>query len=209
LEFVSPKGLRLSYWFAGGEVITSKSWIYRGRRRHDIWIRFDDGLEWHTGSLLGVDVTRGQRLAFAFCAPTGSRENELVAVKNCATGESRVLTQEIGQWFDKHHYGLQAAIASLALAAVLWFGGFMELLPAFANMHPVVSLASLVTGASLVGCYFSCTANPDAEGEIDRNIQIGLEGMYQAWHKLNSESKAKDRNRSRRSTFRGGQGLAS
>jgi len=204
LEFVSKTGARAEYWLTAGHVIRARSWIYRGRWHLDIWIRNDDGAEWRTGSLLGVDVTLGQRIACAWYAANGRQAGDLAAVKNCATGESRVISQDIGLYFDEHRYGRQAAIGALLLAAAIWFGGLMTLFPPVVSANPIAALAILVSSVGLIGFCFSCAANPDHDRVIDQNIQVGLEAMYQAWHQIQSDRPV-PRNRPRRSKRDAGQ----
>lgn len=174
-----------------------KSWIFGGKWHYDAWIRNDDGVEWHAGGLLELAMAQGQRIAFAWYATEGGRSRGLAAVKNCATGESKVRSDNIGLYFDTHAYGRQAAIAALILAAVIWFGGFMSMLPSVVLVNPIAALVAVVASAAFVGFLFSCLANPDPDREIDRAIEVGLEAMYQACRHLDSDSTGNPR-RSRR-----------
>ena len=66
MNFTSNAGDRFHYWPTVGDVISAKSWIYKGVRRDEIWIRNTDGREWcWSGHPLSVRATRGQRIAFA------------------------------------------------------------------------------------------------------------------------------------------------
>ena len=206
MEFVSTKGVRFSYWFTAGEVIKARSWVYRGIWRHDVWVRNDDGTEWHVQDRpLGIQLTRGQRLAFAWCAAKDAQTAKLVAVKNCATGESRAISSCIATSFGLHRYGRAAFIASSALAAVLWFGDFAQLIPAIVGVHPLALLASMVAGTSVIGYFCSCASDPDPGREIDRNVHIALEGMRQAWVEVGGQGNRRHRIGSRRHGGRTGE----
>lgn len=203
MEFELSSGFRLTCWFSAGDVVSTRSWIYRGDWHHETWIRNTDGREWKaTGGLLGTAVNRGHRLAFAWCAANGTGPRGLVAVRNCSTGESRVISQAIATEYDRRAYGRWGMLFALVAATAVWQGGYTASLPAVVGDHWVLSLSLLVLTAGVVGFAMGALADPDPERKVDEGIQTALASMEYAWRELRRE--ATPRRRSHRS---GAQGL--
>lgn len=182
MEFESGNGLRLRYWFTAGDVVSTRSWIYQGQWFHETWIRADDGREWRsTAGLLGLAVNRGQRLAFAWCAANDAAAGDLVAVRNCTTGESRVISQAIATEYDRRAYGRWGMLLALLAACAMGQGGYTDTLPAFIVAHWLPCSLILVMVAGLLGFVLSAQVDPDPEREVDRKIQLALAGMEYAW----------------------------
>lgn len=196
MEFISRSGNKFNYWFTVGHVIKSRSWIYRRQEYHDIWIRNDDGTEWHSESgLLGLAINPGQRIAFAWCSVDGQPEGMLVAAKNCMTGESRVRSDYIASLFSQRAYGRWLMLGAATGCIVAWQAGLVRYLPAAVQEHPIVTGLSLVIGAGVLGFFASSAHDPDPGREIDTKIQMGLEGMYQAWLAAGDVAQRPRRNR--------------
>lgn len=196
MDFDSGTGLRLRYWFTTGVVVTSRSWTYRNTRYHKTWIRDGDGREqkFECG-LLGVDVNQGQRLALAWCAPNGAASATLVAVRNCTTGEHRVLSQTIAAAYVHRTYWQLGTAFALLLASAIWQGGYVDLLPSWVSSHWVLSLLSLVAGGGIIGSVFGHSPDPDPHREVDRNIHHALKGMEDEWRQLSRHSNTRRRSR--------------
>ncbi|MCZ8074810.1 MAG: hypothetical protein O9341_11840 [Paucibacter sp.] len=195
MNFESGTGLSLHYWFTAGDIINTRSWTYRGRRYCETWIRNTDGREWMTtGDLLGTAVNRGQRLAFAWCAANGAEAGDLVAVRNCTTGQSRVASQSIASEYVRRAYGRWGMLLALLAAVIIWQGDYAAELPPIVSAHWVLSLLALVLTAGLIGFVFSTQVDPDPEREVDQKIQIALAGMEYAWWELQRDAIPKHRN---------------
>lgn len=189
MEFESGTGLRLSYWFTAGDVVNTRSWMYRGRWYCETWIRNTDGREWKASSdLLGTAVNRGQRLAFAWCAANGAEPGELVAVKNCTTGQSRVISQTIAARYERRAYGRWGMLLVLLAAAFVWRGNYIKDLPAIASAHWFLCLLALTLATGFIGFILSAQVDPDPEREVDRKIQLALAGMEYAWRELQRDA---------------------
>lgn len=189
MEFEPSAGLRLSLWFTAGDVVSTRSWIYRGEWHHETWIRNTDGREWKaTSGLLGTSVNRGHRLAFAWCGANGRTIGDLVAVRNCTTTESRVISQSIASLYDRRAYGRWGMLLTLLAAAVVWQGGYAAALPAIVTAHWAITLLVLTLLAGFSGLLFSARINPDPQREVDRKIQLALAGMECAWRGLQREA---------------------
>lgn len=195
MDFESCNGLRLRYWFTAGNVVSTRSWAYRGEWYYETWIRDDDGREWRsTGGLLGVAVNRGQRLAFAWCAANGSETGDLVALRNCTTGESRVVSRTIAAEYDRRAYGRWGMLLALIAAAIAWQGGYVADLPAIIAEHWVQSLLALTLSAGAIGFVLSAQFDPDPEREVDQKIQMALAAMEHAWDELQRQDMSGHRN---------------
>lgn len=188
MEFVTKDGTKFDYWFTAGTVVKARSWIYRQQTHYDIWIRDDDGREWHTeGGLLGVAINHGQRLAFAWCSPAEKSTGKLVAVRNCTTGECRVKSNYLAGSFTEYRYGRWLMLAATAFCLAVWQGGLAHLMPNVVQDHPVLSGLALVAGLGFLGFCVGAARNPDPEGVLDQNIQVGLQAMETAWREQSRE----------------------
>lgn len=182
MEFISQGGIRLDYWFTVGDVISVNSWTYRGERHREVWIRNMDGREWSCGGYpLNVSLTRGQRIAFAWCAVEGNRDSQLVAVRNCSTGVCHVLSDCIAIAVGVHRHGRQAFAWLAALAVLEWAAEGLIGRPGWLPHVPITTLVLAVLGGSVIGFVFSCFRDPDPERVIDRNVQVALGGIEHAW----------------------------
>lgn len=189
MEFRSRSGLRLSLWFTTGDVVNTRSWIYRGEWHYETWIRNTDGREWRaTSGLLGTSVNRGHRLALAWCGANGATTGDLVAVRNCTTAESRVIGQAIATKYDRRAYGRWGMLLTLLVAAVIWQGGHAAALPAIVTAHWAPSLLVLTLFVGLIGFLFSKQVDPDPQREVDQKVQLALAGMEYAWRELQREA---------------------
>lgn len=202
MKFDSGTGLSLHYWFTAGDVINTRSWMYRGRWYCETWIRNTDGREWMTtGDLLGTAVNRGQRLAFAWCATNGAEAGDLVAVRNCTTGQSRVVSQSIASEYVRRAYGRWGMLLILLAAVTIWQGDYAAELPPIVSAHWLLSLLALVLTAGFIGFVFSTRVDPDPERQVDQKIQLALTGMEHAWWELQRDAMP-----GRRNSGRGAQG---
>ncbi len=182
MEFISKAGIRIRYWFTAGDVISMKSWTYRGERHDEIWIRNTDGREWVCRELpLGVNMTRGQRIAFAWCAARDQTDGQLVAVRNCSSGRYKFLSPCIANQLGVHRYGRRAFRWLSLLASILWGLGCLVGESSWIQQLSVATMAAGVLGGSLLGFLISCSLDPDPERVIDRNVLLGLGGIEQAW----------------------------
>lgn len=182
MEFESGNGVRLRYWCTSGDVVSTRSWIYRGEWFHETWIRADDGREWRsTSGLLGLAVNRGHRLAFAWCAANDAAAGDLVAVRNCTTSESRATSQAIATEYDRRAYGRWGMLLAVLAVCAIGQSGYTAPLPAFVVAHWLPCSLVLVLVAGLLGFVLSAQVDPDPEREVDRKIQLALAGMEYAW----------------------------
>jgi hypothetical protein len=182
MEFISKSGTRISYWFTVGDVISMKSWTSRGERHHEIWIRNTDGREWVCTELpLGVNLTRGQRIAFAWCAAGDQTDGQLVAVRNCSSGRCKVLSHSIANEVGGYRYGRRAFRWLSLLTATLWGLGCLAGESSWIQRLSVTTMAAGVLGGSLLGFLLSRSLDPDPGRVVDRNVQIALAGIEQAW----------------------------
>ena len=171
------------YWFTVGDVINVNSWTYRGERRREIWIRNTDGREWScSGYPLNVSVTRGQRVAFAWCKAQGARDAQLVAVRNCASGVYHVLNDCIAMAVGVHRHGRQAFFWLTALVVLKWAAEYLVGQPGWLPHLSITTSCLVVLGGSALGFAVSCARDPDPERIIDRNVQLGLAGIEYAWN---------------------------
>lgn len=195
MEFESGTGLSLHYWFTAGDIINTRSWMYRGRWYCETWIRNTDGREWMTtGDLLGTAVNKGQRLAFAWCAANGADAGDLVAVRNCTTGQSRVVSQSLASEYERRAYGRWGVLLVLLAAVIVWQGDYAAELPPLVSAHWSLFLLALVLTAGFIGFVFSTQVDPDPEREVDQKIQLALAGMEYAWRELQRDVIPRQRN---------------
>jgi hypothetical protein len=182
MKFISKTGIRIDYSFTVGDVISIKSWIYRGERHHEIWFRTTDGREWcRRGLPLGINLTRGQRIAFAWCAVENQENEQLVAVRNCSTGQYNVVSHCMAIELGVHRYGRRAfrwlGLFAAVFSGLDWLAGPSSWIPHV----PFAMIAAGVLGGALLGFLFSCSSDPDPERVIDKNVLIALAGIEQAW----------------------------
>lgn len=182
MEFISKTGIKINYWITVGDVISMKSWTYRDERHHEIWIRNTDGKEWLCSGLpLGVNLNRGQRIAFAWCAAQNQTDGQLVAARNCSSGVCRVLSDRIATELGLHRYG-RRTFRWLSLAtATLWGLGYLAGEPSWIQQLSFATMTAGVLSASLLGFLISCSLDPDPERVIDTNVRLALGGIEQAW----------------------------
>jgi hypothetical protein len=185
MEFKSINGLRLRLWFTAGEVVTARSWIYRGEWHYETWIRNDDGREWRSSTgLLGIGMNRGQRLAFAWCAANGAENGDLVAVRNCTTGESRATSTAIACEYDRRAYGRWGMLTTALAILMVWQFGYQAKLPFSIADNWLTWCLALVLVTGFIGFILSCSVDPDPNREVDRRIHLALAGMEHAWQEL-------------------------
>jgi hypothetical protein len=207
LEFTSKKGDQFCYWLTAAVVIDIRSWTYKGDRYHEVWFRNEDGREWrHEALPLRVPMTKGQQIAFAWCAPSGQARGQMVAVRNLSTGRHNVLCQDIATWF-RPQYGWRAFACVAATAGVLLLTQFMDSLPAWLPAISVSASTIAAVASALAGFLYSCTQDPDPCREIDSAVQVELEAMQLGWTRITEEaaiavSRPPRSNQGRRRTLR-------
>ncbi len=194
MEFKSKDGLVFSYCFTVGEVININSWMQNGDRHHGIWIRDDDGREWYrTGLPLQMNMTKGQRIAFAWCAAPGEDDETLVAVQNCSTGTRRVLSHAIAVSVAVHHFGLRTFCLLATLTAALqvadWFLAFPDWMPHIS----LGAMACVVLGGSALGFLASCFKDSDPGRMIDQSVSVALDGIQYGYDRTRPSPKVQAR----------------
>ena len=189
MEFISKNGTRFIYRVTVGDVINVTSWWADGARHHGIWIRNCDGHEWHCeGFPLGVNVTKGQRIAFGLCSTQESNGARLVAVRNCSSGVGNVLSPHIAIAMGVHRYGRNAFYGLASLAAFAQLAYWLLVLPDWVPHISFVTLACGVLGGSALGLLVSCLRDSDPERVIDTGLRNALDGVQYGVERTRSTS---------------------